>query len=84
MTFTYDPEGPAAYLRITDSDVFESQEVALGLVLDRDEDGYLVGFEFLQPERDFTRGFLARHEDKASFNSVEDLMADLNEDGGEA
>lgn len=46
-TFQYDPEADAAYLRFADGKVAETEEVSSGIVLDHDEDGRIVGIEFL-------------------------------------
>jgi uncharacterized protein YuzE len=49
MTFvtSYDPDVDAAYFRIKDTRVLESEEIADGIIVDYDEDNNVVGFELL-------------------------------------
>jgi uncharacterized protein YuzE len=44
---TYDPEADAAYVTLSFAATKDSSEVAPGVVLDFDEDGRIVGIEFL-------------------------------------
>jgi uncharacterized protein YuzE len=43
----YNPEADAAYLRLSDSEIIESEEVAPGVILDYDAEGHIVGLEVL-------------------------------------
>ncbi len=44
---TYRPEDNAAYIRLSEAKVFESDEVAPHIVFDYDADGHIVGIELL-------------------------------------
>jgi uncharacterized protein YuzE len=51
MTSTrYDAQADAAYFRLGESTVFESEEVAPDVILDFDREGRLVGLEVLQAQ----------------------------------
>jgi uncharacterized protein YuzE len=51
MTSTrYDAEADAAYFKLGDATVFESEEVAPDVILDFDEDGRVVGLEVLHAQ----------------------------------
>ena len=47
MMLAYDPEANAAYIRFSREPVEESEEVSVGIVLDYDADGRIVGMEVL-------------------------------------
>jgi uncharacterized protein YuzE len=47
MRLKVDPEADALYLRLDESKIVESQEVALGVVLDFNEQNQVVGVEIL-------------------------------------
>ena len=47
MRLKVDREGDALYLRLDDSTIVESEEVKPGVILDFNEDGAVVGVEFL-------------------------------------
>ncbi|KAA5805186.1 DUF2283 domain-containing protein [Alkalicaulis satelles] len=47
MDWRYDKEADAAYLRLTDAKVVESDEVAADIVIDLDADNRIVGIEVL-------------------------------------
>lgn len=47
MKLKVDPEADALYLRMDDSRIVESEEVAPGVVLDYNEQGQIVGVEIL-------------------------------------
>ena len=49
MKLHIDKEADALYLRLDDSDIVESEEVAPGIVLDYNEANQALGFEFLHP-----------------------------------
>ena len=48
MKLHLDPQADALYLRLDDSTIIESEEVAPGIVLDFNESGEVVGVEMLQ------------------------------------
>jgi len=47
MKLKVDPEADALYLRLDDSQIIESEEVAPGVVLDFNEHNQVVGVEIL-------------------------------------
>ena len=47
----YDPDADVAYLRLSESAIVESEEVAPGVVLDYDAKGHIVGLEVLHAKR---------------------------------
>ena len=47
MKLHVDPEADALYLRLNESKIIESEEVAPGVVLDYDANGEVVGVEIL-------------------------------------
>lgn len=47
MKLKVDPEADALYLRLDDSQIIESEEVAPGVVLDFNEQSQVVGVEIL-------------------------------------
>lgn len=47
----YDPAVDAAYLRFSDAQVVESEEVSPGVVLDFDGDGRIVAMEVMNAAR---------------------------------
>ncbi len=47
MKLTMDPEADALYLRLNDTQIADSEQVASGVVLDYDEKGEVVGVEIL-------------------------------------
>ena len=47
MSWQYDSEADAAYLRLADGKVVESEETAEGVVLDLDADNRILGIEIL-------------------------------------
>ncbi len=47
MKLKVDPEADALYLRLDDSQIIESEEVAPGVVLDYNEQNQVVGIEIL-------------------------------------
>ncbi len=46
-TIEYSPEDNAAYLRLSQEKILESEEVAPGIVFDYDSEGRIVGIEWL-------------------------------------
>jgi uncharacterized protein YuzE len=44
---TYHADANAAYIRLSKTDVFESEEVTPGVVFDFDTEGHIVGIELL-------------------------------------
>ncbi len=53
MKLRYDPEADAAYLKLDDAPVVESEEVRPGVVLDFDGRDRVVGIEILNVRRTF-------------------------------
>ena len=53
MKTTYDPEADAFYARFAadSATIFDTKEVAPGVMIDLDESGQLVGFEILSVSR---------------------------------
>ena len=47
MRFSFDTDTDAAYIMFVESDVYESDEVAPGIIIDYDENGSIVGIEIL-------------------------------------
>jgi uncharacterized protein YuzE len=47
MNARYDPEADALYIGLATAEVYESEEVNPGVVLDYDRDGRIIGIEFL-------------------------------------
>lgn len=51
-TLTYDPEVMALYIKLADSEVYETVELSRGVYLDIDANGQAVGLEVLNADRD--------------------------------
>lgn len=47
----YDPESDAAYVRLNDADIVDSEEVRPGIVIDYDRENRIVGIEILSVRR---------------------------------
>ena len=47
MRIHYDPKADAAYIRLAEKEVTDSDEVAPGIVLDYDSQGNVIGIEIL-------------------------------------
>ena len=56
---TYDSSVNAAYIRLSSSDVFESEEVSANIVFDFDTEGHIVGIELLNARIQLTSEILA-------------------------
>ena len=56
---TYDSSVNAAYIRLSSTDVFESEEVSADVVFDFDRDGHSVGIELLNARIQLTTDMLA-------------------------
>ena len=54
MKVKYDPEVDAVFLRLTDAEIFESEEMRPGVILDFDADGKIVALEFLNATESFS------------------------------
>ena len=48
VTVEYDPEADAAYIRFSNEDILDTEELSTGIHLDYDKDGRIVGMEVLQ------------------------------------
>ncbi len=55
---TYDADVNAAYIRLSSSDVFESEEVSPDVVFDFDTEGHIVGIELLNARDQLTADML--------------------------
>ena len=51
MRVRFGPDGDALYIRLTETEIDESEEVRPGIVLDYDVDGRVVGIEVLGVQR---------------------------------
>ena len=51
MNIEYDPAVDALYVRLSDRNIIESEEVQPGIVLDFDEGGQVVGVEVLNASK---------------------------------
>jgi len=47
MKMGFDKENDALYFRLDDTEVYESEEVEPGVIIDFDKDNRIVGFEIL-------------------------------------
>jgi uncharacterized protein YuzE len=56
MKTLYDPEADALYVRFSDADVAESEEVSDGVVLDFDGEGRIVAIELIDASKHLARG----------------------------
>jgi uncharacterized protein YuzE len=56
MKTIYDAESDAVHVRFADVSVFESEEVADGVVLDFDADGRIVAIELLDASKHVASG----------------------------
>ncbi len=48
MKVHFDEKADAVYLKLTDSNIVESEEVSPGIILDFDENNQVVGIEMLR------------------------------------
>ena len=51
MRLRIDKENDVLYLRLNEIEIFESEEVQPGVILDFDENGHIVGIEILNLSR---------------------------------
>ena len=51
MRFHYYPETDSLYIELSEKPSVDSQEVAVGIVLDFDDDGHLVGIDIDQASK---------------------------------
>jgi uncharacterized protein YuzE len=56
MKTRYDPEADAFYVRFSEADIVESEEVSAGIVLDFDGDGRIVAIEVLDASKQLSSG----------------------------
>lgn len=52
MRIRYDPDSNAAYIRLAEDPIVESEEVSPGIIFDFNEQGRIVGMEFLDAKKD--------------------------------
>lgn len=50
MELKYDPQSGAAYLRLRNRPIVETEEIAPGVLMDLAEDGLPVGFDLLDAQ----------------------------------
>ncbi len=55
---TYDSDANAAYIRLSNEVILESEEVSDGIVLDYDAEGKIVGLEILDARKHLTSATL--------------------------
>ncbi|GHD11614.1 DUF2283 domain-containing protein [Tianweitania populi] len=55
----YDADANAAYIRLSDAQILESEEVSAEIVLDYDAQGHIVGIEFLNATAQLSQELLA-------------------------
>ncbi len=48
MKLKIDKENDALYFRLDDTEIFESEEIQPGLIVDFDKDNRMIGFEILE------------------------------------
>lgn len=51
MIFNYDPTADAMYIKLSDHDVIESEEIRAGIVLDYDDAGNVTGIGILNASK---------------------------------
>ena len=51
MNIKFDKETDIVYLRFTDAEIVESDEEKPGIIIDYDENGSVVGIEFLEASK---------------------------------
>jgi uncharacterized protein YuzE len=56
MKVTYDASADAMYMRLSEQDILESEEVRPGIMFDFDKEGRLVGIEILDVKRNVAPG----------------------------
>ena len=54
MKFKYDADVDVVYLRLTDKDIVDSEELQPGMIVDFDANGKIVAIEFLNATDRFT------------------------------
>lgn len=60
LKLEYDPEADAAYIRFSSEQIEESEEVSVGIVLDYDADGHIVGMEVLHARQNLPPAVLVK------------------------
>ena len=48
MKLKWDKENDALFFRLDDSEIFESEEIESGMIVDYNKDNQIVGFEILR------------------------------------
>jgi uncharacterized protein YuzE len=59
MRITYDPEADALYIRLREVEPKDSVDVEEGVTADLDENGHVIGIEFLDARERLGEGALA-------------------------
>jgi uncharacterized protein YuzE len=57
MKLSYDHAVDALFLRLSEGDILESEEVKPGIIFDYDKDGRLVGIEILDVKHNLASNF---------------------------
>lgn len=79
MRIEYDQKADAAYLKLADSKIVESEEISSGIIYDFDKSAQVVGIEILQlkrrtPEQLKQVDFPFSAEDRAEFKEFFSLL----------
>jgi uncharacterized protein YuzE len=54
MKIKYDEETDVLYIKLRESEYYESEEIGKGYILDYDEEGNIIGIEILEASTRFT------------------------------
>ena len=54
MKIRYDAEADVVYIRLSDSQILETEETETGMLVDLDAEGKVVGLEFLNAKEYFS------------------------------
>jgi uncharacterized protein YuzE len=65
MKVKYDSEVDAVFLRLTDADILESEEMQPGVIVDFDANGKIVALEFLNATERFSAEAIKQFQDDA-------------------
>jgi uncharacterized protein YuzE len=65
MKVKYDSEVDAVFLRLTDADILESEEMQPGVIVDFDANGKIVALEFLNATERFSAEAIKQFQDAA-------------------
>jgi uncharacterized protein YuzE len=65
MKVKYDSEVDAVFLRLSDADILESEEMQPGVIVDFDANGKIVALEFLNATERFSAEAIKQFQDAA-------------------